>query len=88
MKNPPVKEVKARILQNSKIGAEYFRLRLHCPEIARLAQPGQFIMLRVSELRDPFLRRPFSFLAYLFSTGQKLPKVGGRFFGGLLPSCR
>ena len=70
MKNPTIKEVKARILQNRKIGAEYFRLRLQCPEIARLAQPGQFIMLRVSELRDPFLRRPFSFSRISFQRGK------------------
>lgn len=61
MKTQPIKEVKARIQQHRRIGPDYFRLLLLCPEIARLAQPGQFIMLRVSELRDPFLRRPFSF---------------------------
>jgi len=60
MKTYP-KEVKARILIHRRIASDYFRLRLHCPEIARLAQPGQFIMLRVNELRDPFLRRPFGF---------------------------
>ena len=61
MKTTTIKEVKARILHHRRIGAKYFRLRLHCPEMARMAQPGQFMMLRVSELRDPFLRRPFSF---------------------------
>jgi len=55
------KEVRARILLHSRITGDYFRLRLLCPEIARLAQPGQFVMLRVNEWRDPFLRRPFSF---------------------------
>ncbi|MBI5966754.1 MAG: dihydroorotate dehydrogenase electron transfer subunit [Deltaproteobacteria bacterium] len=60
MKTYP-KEVKARILIHRRIAADYFRLRLLCPEIARFAQPGQFIMLRVNELRDPFLRRPFGF---------------------------
>jgi dihydroorotate dehydrogenase electron transfer subunit len=55
------KEVKAKILLHRRIGADYFRLRLLCPEIARLAHPGQFVMVRVNELKDPFLRRPFSF---------------------------
>jgi dihydroorotate dehydrogenase electron transfer subunit len=55
------KEVRARILLHRRITADYFRLRLLCPEIARLSQPGQFVMLRVNELKDPFLRRPFSF---------------------------
>jgi dihydroorotate dehydrogenase electron transfer subunit len=55
------KEVRARILLHRRITPDCFRLRLLCPEIARLAEPGQFVMLRVNELRDPFLRRPFSF---------------------------
>jgi dihydroorotate dehydrogenase electron transfer subunit len=55
------KEIRARILLHRRITADYFRLRLLCPEIARLSQPGQFVMLRVNELKDPFLRRPFSF---------------------------
>ncbi len=55
------KEVKGRILSHRKISGDFFSLRLLCPEVARFARPGQFIMLRVNELRDPFLRRPFSF---------------------------
>jgi dihydroorotate dehydrogenase electron transfer subunit len=55
------RDTKAKILLHRKISPDYYRLRLLCSEIARLAQPGQFLMLRVTELRDPFLRRPFSF---------------------------
>ncbi len=55
------KEIKARILLHRRVTSDYFRLRLLCPEIARSAKPGQFLMLRVNELGDPFLRRPFSF---------------------------
>lgn len=58
-KNP--KEVKAKVLLHRRISSDYFRLHLSCPEIARLARPGQFLMVRVNELQDPFLRRPFSF---------------------------
>jgi dihydroorotate dehydrogenase electron transfer subunit len=32
----------------------------HSPEIARLAQPGQFINIRVHQFYQPLLRRPFS----------------------------
>lgn len=60
-----IKEGKARIVQHRKLAEKIFSLRLFFPEIARLAQPGQFIMLRVGEGRDPFLRRPFS-LARIF----------------------
>ncbi|HXZ38094.1 MAG TPA: dihydroorotate dehydrogenase electron transfer subunit [Thermodesulfobacteriota bacterium] len=59
--NPRPREVKAKILLHQRIGSDYFRLQLACPEIARLARPGQFIMLRITDLKDPFLRRPFSF---------------------------
>ncbi len=54
-------DMKARILFNRKIAGPYHRLRLLCPEIARSARPGQFLMLRVRDGRDPLLRRPFSF---------------------------
>ena len=70
MKNHP-KEVKAKILLHRRIAPEYFCLRLLCPEIARSAQPGQFILLRVNELRDPFLRRPFSFSRILPPKGKR-----------------
>jgi dihydroorotate dehydrogenase electron transfer subunit len=55
------REVKAKILLHRRIGSDYFRLQLACPEIARQAQPGQFLMLHITDLKDPFLRRPFSF---------------------------
>jgi dihydroorotate dehydrogenase electron transfer subunit len=55
------KEVKAKVFLHRRISSDYFRLQLACPEIGRLARPGQFLMLRVNELQDPFLRRPFSF---------------------------
>jgi dihydroorotate dehydrogenase electron transfer subunit len=55
------KELKARILLHRRISPDYFRLQLACPEIARSARPGQFLMLRINGLQDPFLRRPFGF---------------------------
>jgi len=58
---PRPRESRAKVLFNRKIAVDTFRLRLLCPEIASLAEPGQFILLRVNELWDPFLRRPFSF---------------------------
>ncbi|MGQ9695083.1 MAG: dihydroorotate dehydrogenase electron transfer subunit [Thermodesulfobacteriota bacterium] len=65
-----IKEVKAKIVHHSRLGEKYFNLRLLSPEIARLAQPGQFVMLRVAEAKDPFLRRPFS-LARIFPPREK-----------------
>jgi len=65
------REVKARILLHRRMASDYFRLRLLCPEIARWAQPGQFILMRVNELRDPFLRRPFGFSRIFLPKGKR-----------------
>jgi NAD(P)H-flavin reductase len=59
--NPYPKEVKAKILLHRRISSDSFRLQLACPEIARSARPGQFLLLRINELQDPFLRRPLVF---------------------------
>jgi dihydroorotate dehydrogenase electron transfer subunit len=37
-----------------------FLLQAHCPEIAQVIGPGQFLNVRVSENVFPLLRRPFS----------------------------
>jgi dihydroorotate dehydrogenase electron transfer subunit len=65
------KETKAKILLHRKIAPDCFLMRLLCPEIADLARPGQFFMLRVNELHDPFLRRPFTFARILPPKGRK-----------------
>ena len=41
-----MKDIKARILYNEKILAGYFKIALQAPEIARDAEPGQFVMMR------------------------------------------
>lgn len=51
----------ARIICREHIAGQIFRLQLEAPGIARRAQAGQFVMLRVREGTDPLLRRPFSF---------------------------
>ena len=40
-------------------------LSLAAPEIAALAQPGQFVMVKPSRGTDPLLRRPFSIFEIL-----------------------
>ena len=49
----------SRIIFNRKISSDYYRMRILSPEIASRAKPGQFIMVKVTELLDPLLRRPF-----------------------------
>ena len=51
---------KAEIRSNVHIVGDYYKLSLHVPEIVRFVQPGQFVMLRISDDYRPLLRRPFS----------------------------
>lgn len=48
------------VLENERIAQETFRLRLRCPEIAQRILPGQFVMLRLTDVDAPLLGRPFA----------------------------
>jgi len=50
---------KVKIIANAKVGEAYFCLSLRSPEVARLAEAGQFVQVRVSDGDQPLLRRPF-----------------------------
>lgn len=50
----------AEIVTQRKVATGCYRLEIYIPEIARQAQPGQFIMIKTSMTHDPLLRRPFS----------------------------
>ncbi len=51
---------KAKILANLKIIDKYYKVVLFSSQIAKGIQPGQFVMIRVTETTEPLLRRPFS----------------------------
>lgn len=53
-------QVSARVVEQEQMARNTFRLRLHCPEIARLIVPGQFFMIRPARGSDPLLGRPFA----------------------------
>lgn len=53
-------EETARILFNQRVTADTWLLGMKSPKIAKSAQPGQFVMIRVRSGMDPLLRRPFS----------------------------
>ncbi|MDZ7697169.1 MAG: dihydroorotate dehydrogenase electron transfer subunit [Deltaproteobacteria bacterium] len=55
-------EQNCKVVSNDLIAADTYRMTLDCPEIAADAQPGQFVMLKVTHhpIADPLLRRPFS----------------------------
>lgn len=51
---------KVQILHHIRVGPGYFRMGLAFPELARMAHPGQFVMVRLPDRNIPLLRRPFS----------------------------
>lgn len=53
-------EQSVQIISNERDTDSYFRLVVRAPQIAPLAQPGQFAHLRVLPMKEALLRRPFS----------------------------
>lgn len=50
----------ATLITRKKTWPGYVLLRLKSPELARRSKPGQFLMVKVSDLPYPLLRRPLS----------------------------
>jgi dihydroorotate dehydrogenase electron transfer subunit len=48
------------VLQNVSVAQDTYRLRFRSPAIARRILPGQFLMLRLHDLQDPLIGRPFA----------------------------
>ncbi|MGE5455076.1 MAG: dihydroorotate dehydrogenase electron transfer subunit [Methylocystaceae bacterium] len=48
------------IIKHRKIRDEYYEMEFIAPELARQAEPGQFLHLKVGDNHDPLLRRPIS----------------------------
>jgi dihydroorotate dehydrogenase electron transfer subunit len=65
-------DIDAAVISNTRLSDDYSVLALAAPEIAGLARPGQFVMLKPSATADPLLRRPFSIFEILRS-GNGLP---------------
>src|SRR3954471_950828 len=58
-------DVDAAVISNTRLSDEYSVIALAAPEVASLAQPGQFVMVKPSRGADPLLRRPFSIFEIL-----------------------
>jgi dihydroorotate dehydrogenase electron transfer subunit len=48
------------VRENVLLARQTYRIRLHCPELARAIRPGQFVMIRLPGHNDPLLGRPFA----------------------------
>ena len=55
----------ATVVGNRRLSTEYNGLSLQAPDLARLAAPGQFLMVKAGSGHDPLLRRPFSIFEVL-----------------------
>ena len=55
-----MRQVEAPILNVRKLGARYVLHTYSAPSLAKEAQPGQFVHIRVTDGVHPMLRRPFS----------------------------
>ena len=53
-------QLKAKIVHNKIVQANYFHCAVAAAKIASLASPGQFVNIKVSDSIEPLLRRPFS----------------------------
>jgi dihydroorotate dehydrogenase electron transfer subunit len=62
-------DVDAAVMSNARLSEDYCVVSLGAPEIAALAQPGQFVMVKPSRGMDPLLRRPFSIFEILRDHG-------------------
>ena len=58
-------DVDAAVISNTRLSDDYSVVALAAPEVAVLAQPGQFVMIKPSRGIDPLLRRPFSIFEIL-----------------------
>src|SRR5450759_2093358 len=56
------------ILSNEEIQKEYFLMKVKLVSFFDDPLPGQFVMIRIAGLNDPFLSRPISI--YSFSRGK------------------
>lgn len=49
----------ASLLKNKALAPQLYEMELLAPALAAEGKPGQFVMVRINENRDPLLRRPF-----------------------------
>jgi len=54
---------------NDPVAPGYYRMGLDCVTGFEAAQPGQFVMIRVTDAAEPLLRRPFSLLGLIREAG-------------------
>ncbi|MBI3836588.1 MAG: dihydroorotate dehydrogenase electron transfer subunit [Planctomycetia bacterium] len=64
------------VLENVRVARDTFRVRFHCPQIARRIVPGQFVMVRLADYNDPLLGRPLALYDTILANGDGGAAVG------------
>ena len=64
------------ILENLRVARDTYRVRFHCPMLAKRIVPGQFLMLRLAGFDDPLLGRPLALYDTVLSDGERGVAVG------------
>ncbi len=62
-------DVVAEVITNLHLSPDYNVLGLAAPDIAQMARPGQFVMVKAGDRLEPLLRRPFSIFEVLEKRG-------------------
>jgi len=65
-----VHDIGARVIENRRLSLDYNVLSLEAPAIARVTEPGQFVMVKPHRSIEPLLRRPFSVFEILREGGR------------------
>lgn len=71
-------QANCKIVENVQVCGNFFRLALKQKQMAKKAQPGQFINIRIDEGAELLLRRPFSIHAVSNDTIHILYKAVGK----------
>lgn len=84
---------RARLLENERLAAGLYLMRLESPLIARDVGPGQFVHMRIPGMEGHVLRRPFSVYSRDASAGTldvlyQVVGFGTRHLAGLAPGAR
>ncbi|HQN71465.1 MAG TPA: hypothetical protein PK424_08015, partial [Smithella sp.] len=70
------------IITNDEIQDDCFLMKVRTSSLFETPQPGQFVMVRIAGLNDPFLSRPISVYAFTreanFCTVELLYRVVGK----------
>lgn len=65
------------VTENVRIARDTFRVRFHCPPLARRIVPGQFLMMRLAGCDDPLLGRPLALYDTVLADGEDGVSAGG-----------